>query len=201
MNKEIENLLVILGFPRGELRVPKMKEVRKQFLKLAMIKHPDKATGNDKDMKMLLDAYHRVGKFIEDMVTDDVNDEEELTARDHFKQFNFSNVNKNSITMMIFSMHAGSWEQILTEVYGPPIDNSATKNGKKWTLKVYKTENKVGSVFIQIWNKYPQEKSTMLIQAEKCYLSLSINFFQNEIPFYLQLFVIQYESNSYKSLR
>ena len=116
MNKEIENLLVILGFPRGEPRVPKMKEVRKQFLKLAMIKHPDKPTGNDKDMKLLLDAYHRVGKFIEDMVTDDVNDEEEQTARDHFKQFNFSNVNKNSITMMIFSMHAGSWEQILTEV-------------------------------------------------------------------------------------
>ena len=63
-----------------------------------------------------------------------------------------------------------------------PKDNSATKNGKKWIIRAFETDNKTGSVFIQIWNKYPQEKSTMLIQAEKCHLSLSIAFFQSEIP-------------------
>ena len=49
-------------------------------------------------------------------------------------------------------MHVEGWEKTLTEKYGDPTDNSATKNGKKWTIRSFETENKTGSVFIQIWN-------------------------------------------------
>ena len=93
MNKDIKELLEVLGFPNNQQKLPKMKDVRKQFLKLALIRHPDKATGNEKDMKVLLDAYQRIGKIIEGLVNEDPNDEEEEVARDEFKQFNFSNVN------------------------------------------------------------------------------------------------------------
>ena len=183
MNTEIQELLEILGFSNNDRqKMPKMKDVRKQFLKLAKIRHSDKPTGNDHDMKILLEAYKRIGKIIEAEDIEDPNDEEEEKARDLFQQFNFSNVNKNSISMLIYTIHVQGWERTLTEKYGVPNDNSATRNGKKWTIKSFEASNKIGSVFIQIWNKYPQERSTMLIQAEKCFLSLSISFFQQEIP-------------------
>ena len=67
MNSEIQKLLEVLGFPKGSKRLPKIKEVRKQFLKLSLIRHPDKATGNNKDMTILIDAYEQVGKIIENM--------------------------------------------------------------------------------------------------------------------------------------
>ena len=46
-----------------------------------------------------------IGKIVEAMENDDPNGEEEETARDQFKQFNFSNLNKNSISMFIYTMH------------------------------------------------------------------------------------------------
>ena len=56
---EIQELLEVLGFPKGSKKLPKMKEVRKQFLKLSLIRHPDKPTGSNKDMSILLNAYKK----------------------------------------------------------------------------------------------------------------------------------------------
>ena len=58
IDRKMKEYLSILGFDVDELNeFPKMKEVRKQFLKLAILKHPDKPNGNEKDMKELLKAY------------------------------------------------------------------------------------------------------------------------------------------------
>ena len=60
MNSELQELLEILGFSKDmSSKLPKMKEVRKQFIKLAKVRHSDKPTGNDKDMKELLNAYNK----------------------------------------------------------------------------------------------------------------------------------------------
>ena len=73
--------------------------------------------------------------------------------------------------MLIFSNHACGWENILTEKFGIPKDNSENKNGKKWTVKKYVTENNAGS-----------PKSTLLIQSEKSTHSANIHFLKYEIP-------------------
>ena len=109
MNSEMNIHLETLGLESG--KVPKMKEVRKQFLKLANIRHPDKPNGTDELMKELLNAYQKVGKFLEEMKPEDMNDEEEMSAREQFKQFNFSNINKNSVSMAIFSIHRAGWKE------------------------------------------------------------------------------------------
>ena len=121
MKTDCKELLEILGFPKNKLqKIPKIKEIRKQFLKLAKVRHSDKPTGSDKDMKKLLYAYNKVGKMVEAMENEDPDDQDEETARDQFKQFNFSNLNKNSISMFIYTMHVEGCEKTLTEQYGVP---------------------------------------------------------------------------------
>ena len=80
----MKDYLSILGFDCNLETFPRMKEVRVQFLKLALLKHPDKNTNKakaDKDMKELLKAYKMVGKYIEEKKQEDKDDNEESEAR------------------------------------------------------------------------------------------------------------------------
>ena len=138
----MKDYLSILGFSVDELpEFPKMKEVRAQFLKLALTKHPDKPNGSEKEMKELLKAYKLVGKHIQEMGDDVKDDPEEDEARRNFKDFNLENINKQSISISILTSHAAAWEVILENKYGKPIDKSDKGNGKKYTVISYLVPN------------------------------------------------------------
>ena len=63
MEKKIVKNLRVLGFPENIL--PKMKELRKRYLELSFIRHPDKETGTDKAFQELPNAYSEIGKLID----------------------------------------------------------------------------------------------------------------------------------------
>ena len=62
LNRETIKNLRILEFPEDIL--PKMKELRKRYLELSLIRHSDKG-GTDEDFQELLNAYNSIGKLIE----------------------------------------------------------------------------------------------------------------------------------------
>ena len=56
MNKEARKNLKVLGFPEDSL--PKMKELRRRYFELSLLRHPDKKTGTEEAFKELLNAYN-----------------------------------------------------------------------------------------------------------------------------------------------
>ena len=51
IDRKMKEYLSILGFEvEGLKEFPKMKEVRSQFLKLALVRHPDKPNGSEKEI-------------------------------------------------------------------------------------------------------------------------------------------------------
>ena len=56
MELKIKNALKVLGFEDLSV-IPKMKEIRKKWIKLSFIHHPDKPTGDTKTFQELLAAY------------------------------------------------------------------------------------------------------------------------------------------------
>ena len=79
LNREAKKNLRILGFPEDTL--PKMKELRRRYLELSLIRHPDKATGTDEYFQELLYAYESIGKLIEKSENTDGEDVEEDESR------------------------------------------------------------------------------------------------------------------------
>ena len=100
---ETMNNLRVLGFPVEVL--PKMKALRKRYLGLSLVRHPDKDTGTDEDFQELLHAYNEIGKLVQKSKNSDVNDTEEDAARKEFKESNFEKVNKTSVTIKILTAH------------------------------------------------------------------------------------------------
>jgi hypothetical protein len=183
LERKMKEYLSTLGFDVDGLQeFPKMKEVRSNFLRLAMIRHPDKPNGTEKAMKELLKAYKLVGKQIEEMDTEVVDDPDEIVARKHFKDFNWENINKQSISISILTIHASAWEIILEKNYGKPVDKSDKGNGKKYTASYHSPNQPTGIIYVTIWNKPKQPRSTILIQAEKCNMQMNIDFLNTQIP-------------------
>ena len=118
--------LSVLGFDA----VPKMKELRENFLKLCLERHPDKG-GSDDSFKVLLEAKETLSKYIQNNVPEDDSDEEEVFARQLFKHFNIIEVNKSSVTISYPTQYCEAYEQCLERNYGQPDDKSKSNNGKK----------------------------------------------------------------------
>ena len=164
MEKKIVKNLRVLGFPENIL--PKMKELRKRYLELSFIRHPDKETGTDKAFQELLNAYSEIGKLIEERENGDVTDTEENEARKAFRKSNGETVNKASGTIKIVTAHVQAWEKVFTEKYGNPIDKSHINATKQWTVPYKLNDMDFGRIKVIIWNLVKKESSTMLIQGE-----------------------------------
>ena len=60
MDSKTKSYLKVLGL--SQERLPKMKEVRKQYIKLSLLRHPDKKlTGTDELFNELGFAYEFIG--------------------------------------------------------------------------------------------------------------------------------------------
>ena len=164
MHEEIIRKLRVLGFP--EEKLPKMKELRKRYFELSLIRHPDKDTGTNAAFQELLNAYSYIGNLIEKSNNTDVHDTEEDAARKAYKESNIEKVNKTSVTIKISSAHVLAWESVFSEKYGNPIDRSHINATKQWVVPYKVDEKCFGSIKVTIWNLVQKEKSTMLIQGE-----------------------------------
>ena len=122
MNEKTVKQLKVLGFP--ETGLPKMKELRKRYLELSLIRHPDKKSGTEELFQELLNAYNDVGNLIEEAQNLDQSDIEEDAARRQFNESNIEKVNKTSVTIKIITAHVKGWDSVFTEKYGNPIDNT-----------------------------------------------------------------------------
>ena len=178
LNRETMKNLRILGFPEDTL--PKMKELRKRYLELSLIRHSDKG-GTDEDFQELLHAYNSIGKIIEKSKNLDNEDHEEDEARKKFKESNFEKINKTSVTIKILSAHVKVWDRVFTEKYGNPSVNDANSS-KQWSVPYEISQGDKGIIKVTIWNLNKKKQSTMLIQGEHMKQYLNISFAENAVP-------------------
>ena len=66
MNSTLKAALIYLGFGDND-HVPKMKDIRKQYLILSNKHHPDKPGGTKEGFQKLSDAYNTAGDAAEHM--------------------------------------------------------------------------------------------------------------------------------------
>ena len=96
LDDKVKEALGILGFSE-EGKIPRLKDIRKMYIKLSITHHPDKNGGtveSKEKFQRILEAYNIAGKACEDTIYDDDNDEDKM-ARRMFKQFCFSSVKEN----------------------------------------------------------------------------------------------------------
>ena len=164
MDQETQQYLKVLEFP--EDRLPKMKELRKRFCELSLIRHPDKRTGTEEAFKELHNAYDNLGKLIEDTSNIDLEDTEEDEAKKAFNNLNVEKVNKASVTIKISTAHVNTWELVFTEKYGNPVDVSIIKATKQWSVPYKLSEESFGVIKVKIWNLVKKENKLGLSSAK-----------------------------------
>ena len=176
MEPEVFEALKILGF-KDIKKLPKLREIMKNWRKLSMEKHPDKNGGtpeSTREFQELLDAYQTAGDACEKIMKEKT-EYDDLIAQKLFSQFQFSSVkeNSNSFTIKTEKQLNDIWCEILKVSLGLPEDKG--NNGKKFiyvdecetpakvTLTLYKT-------------------GSLLVQAEKCHHALNIHFVNTHLP-------------------
>ena len=180
MDSKTKSYLKVLGL--SQERLPKMKEVRKQYIKLSLLRHPDKKlTGSDELFNELGFAYEFIGNLIQNSVNTEI-DEEEEQARKEFRESNLEKVNKTSVTIKIKTEHVKAWWKVFEEKYGSPIDISEAQSTKQWKVPYKLDEESFGVIKVKIWDLAHKEKSTMLIQGEHMKQYLNISFAEKVIP-------------------
>ena len=153
MERKVRDALIVLGFD-SSAKLPKLKEIRKRFLKLSVVHHPDRNKGKQEATQRfqeILHAYEVAGKACEDIIYDD-DDQEDVLARKMFKQFSFSAIKENSTTFTIKTeLPLNSlWKQVLEANFGPPDDLGS--HGLKYTA-VDKCDSMNARIFITIYTK------------------------------------------------
>ena len=176
MDTKVRDALKVLGFGNTST-LPKLKDIRKRYIKLSVLHHPDKNNGSKESHEMflsILSAYEIAGKACEDIIYED-DDQDDLLARKMFKQFCFSSVKENTTTFTIkteISLNT-IWNEVLESNFGNPADLSA--HGLKYTTK--DTCSSVHSkIYITIY-----KKGKMLIQAEGNKHTLTSHFVNNHL--------------------
>ena len=149
-------------------RIPLMKTVKRQFLKLAKAKHPDGGLGTDADFVELLEAKEFLLNHIKhNKPNEDDQDLEEKLARKEYDLATIEKLNKDSVTIFIPTHHVQAWRVVLEENFGKPI-----------TLPVKLTPAPVqyksmDGVAITSWYKEKVIRSTILIQGRASYLKFA----------------------------
>ena len=185
IDQETLNLLRTIGFDEDLKTLPAMKELISKFRKMALLKHPDKPGGSTKQFQDLLGAFEKLGKLIDEKVSDDdIDDEEEVRARNAFSDLNFTKMNTSCFTVFIQTCLYKYWEIILTKKYGAPIDRSEQNNGKQWTVYDFKDdeEHPETKIYITMWEKKGHTRSTMQVQAENKLQYMNAYYVTKVIP-------------------
>ena len=181
---KIEEALMILEFLDVN-KLPKLKEIQKQFRKLSKVRHPDRNGGTKEatsDFQKLLDAYQVAGKAAERVKPED-DDQEEVIAQQMFKEFQFNSakINSQSITIKTEKAKNSCWMEILTTNLGQPTNQG--NHGKKFVL-VDKCDENPKHIFLTLYHT-----GSLLIQAEYNLQSMNIHFLNCHLKdFYIQVY-------------
>ena len=113
LTAQLVNYLRILEI-EDEVNIPKVKYVRKQFLKLSKLKHPDKGTGTSEDFAELLEAKEFILNYLKTNFPNEYNDdEEEVLAKEEYTIANIEKINIDSVTIYIPTNHVRAWMNTL----------------------------------------------------------------------------------------
>ena len=186
MDSELMKALEILGFEQSSYaeKVPKLKFVTKKYHRLLQKNHPDKG-GDEELCKKITEAYRLIGEHLEKQEVDNNEEDydfEEEVAMKTFKQFK-TNVKENlkSFTINIDNETSFTWEKILTQHYGPPLDRKT--NGLHWKIKNYTDGNIVGDITIGKWHKPKKDnKSKLHVQSNEAGNFLPAHFVDHKLP-------------------
>ena len=131
MDLILKDALATLGFDESISNLPQMKDVRKKWLRLSLLLHPDKETGDKGKFQKLLNSF----KLVCDRIAGkeyDLSDAEEDIARKMYEQFQFTSVKENlqTYTFLIDKTMIEIWENVLRSNYGEPDDHG--NNGRKF---------------------------------------------------------------------
>ena len=185
---DLKTALEILGFNEDATdggKVLKMKYIQKKYHKLAMVNHPDKG-GDEEYFKNITEAYILIGDYVDDEIVDnkdDCYDFKEEIARKTFKTFKFSNIKENfrSFTININNSTSTTWDKILSNHNGQPLDEKA--NSLHWKVKSYTDGNITANITISKWHVPKKDKQCkLLIQSNKSGNFLPAHFADNELP-------------------
>ena len=83
MDNLVREALTILGF-LDTASLPKLKEIRKKYMELSLIHHPDRNGGSKEateNFQKILNAYHTAGRACENTVYADDDDEDKLPVK------------------------------------------------------------------------------------------------------------------------
>jgi DnaJ-class molecular chaperone len=157
--------------------LPKLKEIRKRYMKLSFIHHPDRNHGSKEStarFQKLLNAYQTAGKACENTIYEDDSDEDEM-ARKMFKQFSFSAVkeNLNSFTIKTEKTLNAIWKEILCANFGQPQDLKA--HGLKYNVDDT-CNNEPAKLYLPLYRT-----GKLLIQARSNDHSVSVHFVNDHL--------------------
>ena len=137
MTQEYREDLVILEIDFDENENPSIRFVNLKFKKLALIKHPDKPGGTKEEFQVLINAYRRVIKYLEETDSqkanyDEANDEAHY-EKEFFMRSNFPRENKTGFTVILQNDLSDEWKEILKKNHGDgenlPSGGIMFKNG------------------------------------------------------------------------
>ena len=95
-------------------KMPLMKTVRKNFLKLVKSKHPDGGEGSEEDFIELNEAKEFLLNYIKtNQINPEKEDEEESLIRRVYEQANIHSINGDSVTVKVLTKHVNCWREVL----------------------------------------------------------------------------------------
>ena len=110
LSAQLINYLRVLEI-EDEQAIPKMKLVRRQFLKLSKSRHPDKGNGTNEDFVELLEAKKFILNYLKtNYPNENEDDEEELLAKEEYSIANIEKINADSVTVLIPTNHVIAWK-------------------------------------------------------------------------------------------
>jgi hypothetical protein len=92
--------------------------VNQKFKQLAKIKHPDKPGGTKEDFQVLLNAYRRVIKYLEEVNAENIVVNDDHYEKEFFMRSNFPKENKTGFTVILQNELATEWKETLIKNYG-----------------------------------------------------------------------------------
>ena len=120
MNAQVISYMQVLEI-ENLASVPLMKTVKRKFLKLAKVRHPDGGVGSEADFIELLEAKEYLMNHIRlNKPQEDESAVEETLTRREYQLANIEKINKDSVTIYVPSNHVQAWRDILEEKFGQP---------------------------------------------------------------------------------
>ena len=118
MTQLLKEDLEILNIELGKEEQLTIRFVNLTFKRHARIKHPDKPGGTKEEFQVLINAYRRVIKYLEEVKLDDIVVNDDHFEKEFFMRSNFPKENKTGFTVILQNELSSEWKETLVKNYG-----------------------------------------------------------------------------------